>query len=196
MRGYGGGERVSKNNRWGHEQRQGSAGLWRCWGGGGAIWQKKEKTTSRFNLVPYTDLYCRQKSVPSSCLSSALCCLSISWPLLYFFDVFFYSFLALPLSLSIIYLSHVAVCISVMCAKLFRSQWNTIWFNQKDIWGRGTGNHVKSCDKPDLKVQGATALYVDKWDTEKCHLSWTSNNMITNRHQRAHYRGFEGVGAL
>ncbi len=86
--GVTGGERVSKNNRWGHEQRQGSAGLWRCWGGG-AIWQKKEKTTSRFNLVPYIDLYCRQKSVPSSCLSSTLCCLSISWPLLYFFDVFF-----------------------------------------------------------------------------------------------------------
>lgn len=63
-------------------------GLQVCGGAGGPIWQRKEKTTSRFNFVPYIDLYCRQKSVPFSGLSSALCCLSISWPLLYFFDGF------------------------------------------------------------------------------------------------------------
>lgn len=133
-----------------------------------------------------------EKSVPFSCLSSALLLLvniltSSSFVFLWCVFLLLSSSPSLPPSLSISHLSHVAVCISVMCAKLFRSKWNTIWFNQKDIWGRGAGNHVKSCDKPDLKVQGATALYVDKWDTEKCHLSWTSNNMITNWHQCPHY---------
>lgn len=52
--GVTGGERVSKNNRWGHEQRQGSAGLWRCWGAYMTA-EEDHMWFSRFKLLPYID---------------------------------------------------------------------------------------------------------------------------------------------
>lgn len=58
LRGVTGGERVSKNNRWGHEQRQGSAGLWRCCGTGMTV-EENHMRFSRFKLLPYIDLWDR-----------------------------------------------------------------------------------------------------------------------------------------